>query len=274
MLLSILGPSMVALMTSSAPPRAMSSTERPKRSIRTVLRGKAKVAAGIKERLSALQTDTTTVEGVRKLAKSGRLPEHVRKLIEGYDLRCYWFELFECARKILLVGMPVFFEMGSVAQLTYGLLVCFVSFGAFTLLKPYANDSDDRLAMLCQVQIFFALLAAVILRWNSAAGAQTTSINLDAILCVFAALPTVFAALVHALEEGLYEYFYDCFNSTRTWVQSARQNDQQHPLDSEDHDDRQSSMASGLSCDDHGNGRSSVADDADYDDATPRDEGE
>ena len=62
-------------------------------------------------------------------------------------------ELFECFRKILLVGMPVFFEMGSVAQLSYGLLVCFMSFGAYMLLSPYANDSDDRLSQLCQMQI-------------------------------------------------------------------------------------------------------------------------
>ena len=46
-----------------------------------------------KDVLKQLRTDTTTVEGVGALARDGRLPEHVKKLIEGYDLRVYWFEV-------------------------------------------------------------------------------------------------------------------------------------------------------------------------------------
>ena len=195
------------------------ATEAPKkvhRSIRSVLRGKARVAGKLQVRTKKLHEETTTVEGVRRLAKSGRLPAHVQKLIEGYDLRCYWFELFECARKILLVGMPVFFEMGSVAQLSYGLLVSFISFGAFALLKPYASDSDDRLAQLCQVQVFFALVASILSRWRDANPDPRASSNLDIVLCIFAALPVVFAGVVHAVEEGLYDYF------DTTWIRPAR----------------------------------------------------
>ena len=55
--------------------------------------------------------------------------------------------------------MPVFFEMGSVAQLTYGLIIAFLSFGAYTFLAPYRDPSDDRLAQLCQMQIFFSLVS-------------------------------------------------------------------------------------------------------------------
>ena len=41
-----------------------------------------------------------------------KLPTVVRKLTAGYELRTYWFEIFECARKILLVGLPVFCPPG------------------------------------------------------------------------------------------------------------------------------------------------------------------
>ena len=122
-------------------------------------------------------TDATSVEGVQALAKDGRVPAYVKKLIEGYDMRTYWFELFECGRKILLVGMPVFFDMGSIAQLVFGLMVCFLSFGTYMMLAPYANDSDDRLAQLCQMQIFFTLISSMMLRWddlNAAAGGRQT----------------------------------------------------------------------------------------------------
>jgi hypothetical protein len=30
------------------------------------------------------------------------------------EMRCYWFEVFECVRKIALVGLPVIFRPGSV----------------------------------------------------------------------------------------------------------------------------------------------------------------
>ena len=75
----------------------------------------------------------------------------------------------------------------------------------------YANDSDDRLAQLCQMQIFFTLVSSMMLRWdelNAAAGGRPTQ-NLDVLLCAFTFLPISFALVVHVLEEGLYDYFKD-----------------------------------------------------------------
>jgi hypothetical protein len=37
------------------------------------------------------------------------------------------FEIFECARKIMLVGIPIFLPMGSNIQLIVGLQICFIS---------------------------------------------------------------------------------------------------------------------------------------------------
>ena len=60
------------------------------------------------------------------------LPDYVQKLIQGYELRVYYFELLECARKLAIVCAPVFFQpSGSIAQLTFGLCMCFLTFGAF-----------------------------------------------------------------------------------------------------------------------------------------------
>ena len=77
-------------------------------------------------------------------------------------MRVYWFEIVECARKLALTGMPVWFEMGSTAQLTFGLLISFFCFGAYTYWGPYAKEEDDKLAQLCQAQIFFALLSSML----------------------------------------------------------------------------------------------------------------
>ena len=38
------------------------------------------------------------------------------KLTAGYEMRCYWFEIFECLRKIVLIGVPILLEAGSTEQ--------------------------------------------------------------------------------------------------------------------------------------------------------------
>jgi hypothetical protein len=55
------------------------------------------------------------------------LPTMLKKLTAGYELRCFWFEIFECGRKIALVCLPVFFSPGSPGQLILGLVICFLT---------------------------------------------------------------------------------------------------------------------------------------------------
>ena len=77
----------------------------------------------------------------------------MQKLIMGYELRTYYFELIECLRKLAIVCLPVFFSpSGSVGQLIFGLMVCFLTFGAHMLYNPYVDHGDDRLAQLCQAR--------------------------------------------------------------------------------------------------------------------------
>ena len=44
-------------------------------------------------------------------------------LLDPYLLSCNWFEVFECVRKLFLVGIPVFFVNDSLEQLVLGLIV-------------------------------------------------------------------------------------------------------------------------------------------------------
>ena len=130
------------------------------------------------------------------------LPDVVQKLILGYELRTFYFELIECARKLLIVCIPVFFSpAGSPPQLIFGLLVCFLTFGAYMMYAPYVNDDDDRIAQICQVQIFFALLSSVMLRYSPdrLAGAA----NIDVLLSILTILPI---SLALYLETPLSEY--------------------------------------------------------------------
>ena len=106
-------------------------------------------------------------------------------------MRCYWFEVFECLRKIALVGLPVALPMGSAAQLILGLLICFISACAYAKFAPYADVGDDRLAQVCQLSLFFSLIAAIALKMEY----DTSAPALGIILTVLLAVPPVLAFL-------------------------------------------------------------------------------
>jgi len=92
------------------------------------------------------------------------LPGYMLKLTGGYEYRTYAFELLETIRKVLLVGVPSTFpERGGTAQLFWGLLVCFATFGAYMMYAPFIEDSDDKLSQLAQLQIFLTLLSSLAL---------------------------------------------------------------------------------------------------------------
>eukprot|EP00966_Prymnesium_polylepis_P132014 3053002-Prymnesium_polylepis.2 len=106
---------------------------------------------------ASLENERVKLEALFE-SKVHKMPDYVRKLVGGFEFRVY---RFEC--KLVLVGLPVFFDPpGSEPQLVFGLMSSFVIFGAYSYWQPYVDALDDRLPTLCQAQIFFALLAAVV----------------------------------------------------------------------------------------------------------------
>merc|ERR1711988_486696 len=104
-------------------------------------------------------------EDAPEIEAAAVLPGYMVKLIGAYDPRCYWFELFECLRKVLLVGVPACFpDRGGNAQLVWGLLVCFVTFGAYMYFEPFVKVSDSHLSQIAQAQIFLTLVSSIGLR--------------------------------------------------------------------------------------------------------------
>ena len=67
---------------------------------------------------------------------------HLAFLTDPYEPHMFWFEVFECARKILLIGLPVVFSPGSSGQLIIGLLICFLSYGMYGVFAPYTDPSE------------------------------------------------------------------------------------------------------------------------------------
>ena len=56
---------------------------------------------------------------------------------------------------------------------------------------PFVRDDDDRIASLCQLQIFFALLASVMLKYSPETLSESS--NVDALLSLLTILPICLA---------------------------------------------------------------------------------
>ena len=119
----------------------------------------------------------------------------------------------ECIRKLAIVCLPVFFQpAGSVGQLIFGLVVCFVTFGTLMVYAPYVDHKDDYFAQLCQVQVFFLLLSSLALK--SGPGTLAGAANLDYLLVGLLIFPVFFGLYI---ETGLHECmsWVCCYQSTR-----------------------------------------------------------
>jgi hypothetical protein len=70
-------------------------------------------------------------------------------------------------------------------------MISFITVAVYAYAQPYAKPSDNSLALLCQGQIFFALLSALSLNVNFDSGGSTTTI--DALLSFITFVPIVLA---------------------------------------------------------------------------------
>ena len=85
-------------------------------------------------------------------------------LFEAYHVDCYYFEVIELCRKLLLTGVMALVRPGSVAQIVMGLLVAFAAVVLYVKLAPYAARGVNRLSFVAQVNVWLFLLVALLLQ--------------------------------------------------------------------------------------------------------------
>jgi hypothetical protein len=132
------------------------------------------------------------------------LPASLKKLTNGYTSKCFWFEIFECFRKLLIIGIPALpiFPPGGVAQRAAGMVICFMSFGVIFGFKPYDEDQDNSLALLCQFEIFILMVASMV------ADVSNDTALVDACLTFMLCVIVFFALATEGeLLEGWGDYF-------------------------------------------------------------------
>ncbi|GMI40537.1 hypothetical protein TeGR_g4102 [Tetraparma gracilis] len=85
-------------------------------------------------------------------------------LWQDYEPELWWFEVFDCVRRLSLTGLLVFVFKGQASQIVVAMVLASVSVVAFVHFRPFVKDANDNLAIVSQVAIFFTLLAALLKR--------------------------------------------------------------------------------------------------------------
>ena len=73
-------------------------------------------------------------------------------LWENYERNLWWFEVFECGRRLALSGILVFVAQGTASQIVVALLVSAMTTGLYIHWRPFERDSDDDLAIATQTR--------------------------------------------------------------------------------------------------------------------------
>ena len=81
-----------------------------------------------------------------------------------YETDCWWFEVFECGRRLSLTGLLMFVSPGSASQVVVAMILAMISIKVYGYFQPFIEDSDDILAEITQYSIFLTLLSALMLK--------------------------------------------------------------------------------------------------------------
>jgi hypothetical protein len=83
-----------------------------------------------------------------------------------YEPQCWYFEVIELSRKMLITGGLIVVAPGSLAQIAIGTLVCLAHLLICTNLGPLVDPLDDVLQQLTSLQLLCTLQIAVLLKAN------------------------------------------------------------------------------------------------------------
>ncbi|GMH93738.1 hypothetical protein TrVE_jg12166 [Triparma verrucosa] len=85
-------------------------------------------------------------------------------LYKSYEPKYFWFEIFDTIRKQMLTGGLVVLGSGTLSQIIISMLLCLASMRVFAGCKPFIKERVDQFSEMSQWQIFFVMLAALLLR--------------------------------------------------------------------------------------------------------------
>jgi hypothetical protein len=112
-------------------------------------------------------------------------------LRKDYQYNMYYYEVVVLIEKLLLAGVLIFIDQGSVFQAFCGLVIAFAFFAIQCRMWPYLNFIDNLLKAVAEAQLFIILAISVVLRTDLYKDALTPDDYGVILTVVFFAAPSV-----------------------------------------------------------------------------------
>jgi hypothetical protein len=176
----------------------------------------------IKDALPPRLGSTKEEEGILEqrnldMEKNTRLSS-IQFLFKEYEPCYWWYEIFECFRRLMLTGGSVVFMEGSATQVVGGMLMAFLSIHVYSTCQAFIVDADDVLALLAQWGILFTLFGGLLFKLNLS---QTDGYDNDGSgLGLFLVFVNVMV-LVFGISASIYSLHASGINSAAGSVKSA-----------------------------------------------------
>jgi len=118
------------------------------------------------------------------------------QLFSSYHSRCWYFEIVELVRKLLLTGVLIFIDPGRPGQVAAGMLIAFLSVLLHITLSPMCSDDVDISAQSALVEVFLLLFSGLLLKVDTMQpGDHGLGVVLAASTGVVLAIPVIPSAL-------------------------------------------------------------------------------
>eukprot|EP00937_MAST-01D_sp_MAST-1D-sp2_P001199 g1199.t1 len=95
--------------------------------------------------------------------------QYLAFLYNDYHANMWYWEVVECCRKLALTGVALFIgEQGSLVQVAVAMTLVVFYMVVLVTMRPYALPSDNALALLANMALFFTLVVALLLKIKTA----------------------------------------------------------------------------------------------------------
>lgn len=99
-------------------------------------------------------------------------------LFDSYEPAMWWWELFECARRLCLTSGFLLLGRSAVTQSIVGFLICLLCLKLYTMFAPYVFDDDDTLAEVSQWATLAVLFSTLLISTEVISASSTVGIAL------------------------------------------------------------------------------------------------
>jgi len=118
-------------------------------------------------------------------------------LFAVYTTKCWYWESVELVRKLILTSILALISPGSAGQVVVGCMVAFFALLGNIKLKPYSERSLNFVNQIAQINLFFFLFVALLLKVN---------LDNDNSASLFSGIVVVMSIVPIALPFGLQAY--------------------------------------------------------------------